>query len=364
MSSLSEFVASAPLTPLLKPDNGIRPIAVGTIWRRLVSKIAMKGVGKEMAKYLNDFQFGVGVSGGAEAVLHSVNMLLNELHADGSIAMLTVDFSNAFNLVDRSALLHEVTLRAIKALKLCCKALWNHVVDLCNIHRNKSQESHDVSEKSIANFVKEAFDKTAFLLEFYQESNFQINGIIRASIVCWSVSENLILKAFNEQLNDGIILKATFKWMQYEQLKAPKLGVIVYSLLSSSKQISKKALGKLLEEIIRSYDEMSYLNPEYFFKMKMKAIDVLLEDIYVTKANECEKCELLIEKFDFLDHINDAFSLCLSPHHGHEDKQNEDMLYFWYEFVDLLSIKGYLEIHPRCMCWNSAHKNGFCAALV
>ncbi|KAI3823970.1 hypothetical protein L1987_05416 [Smallanthus sonchifolius] len=30
-SSLSGFVASAPLTPLLKPDNGIRPIAVGTI---------------------------------------------------------------------------------------------------------------------------------------------------------------------------------------------------------------------------------------------------------------------------------------------------------------------------------------------
>ncbi|MCI63979.1 hypothetical protein A2U01_0085236, partial [Trifolium medium] len=41
--SLAEFVASEPLTPLLKPDGGIRPIAVGTIWRRLVSKVAMKG---------------------------------------------------------------------------------------------------------------------------------------------------------------------------------------------------------------------------------------------------------------------------------------------------------------------------------
>lgn len=63
----------APLTPLLKPDNGIRPIVVGSIWRRLVSKVAMKGVGKEMSKYLSDFQFGVGVSGDAETVLHSVN---------------------------------------------------------------------------------------------------------------------------------------------------------------------------------------------------------------------------------------------------------------------------------------------------
>ena len=109
--SLAEFVASAPLTPLLKPDGGIRPIAVGTIWRRLVSKVAMKGVGKVMAKYLNDFQFYVKVSGGAEAILHSVNRVLNLRHGDGSLTLLTVDFSNAFNLVDRSELLREVRLR-------------------------------------------------------------------------------------------------------------------------------------------------------------------------------------------------------------------------------------------------------------
>ncbi|GJR90866.1 putative reverse transcriptase domain-containing protein, partial [Tanacetum coccineum] len=108
---LGEFVASAPLTPLLKPDNEIRPIAVGTMWRRLVSKVAMKDVGKEMSKYLSDFQFGVGVSDGAEAVLHSVNRVLSEYHNDRSLAMLTVDFSNAFNLVDRLALLHEVRVR-------------------------------------------------------------------------------------------------------------------------------------------------------------------------------------------------------------------------------------------------------------
>ncbi|GKA62082.1 putative reverse transcriptase domain-containing protein [Tanacetum coccineum] len=71
----------------------------------------MKGVGKEMSKYLSDFQFGVGVSGGAEAILHSVNRVLSEYHNDGSLAMLTMDFSNAFNLVDRSALLYEVRVK-------------------------------------------------------------------------------------------------------------------------------------------------------------------------------------------------------------------------------------------------------------
>nr|GEU42158.1 RNA-directed DNA polymerase, eukaryota [Tanacetum cinerariifolium] len=81
---LSEFVASAPLTPLLKLDNMIRPITVGTIWRCLVSKVAMKGVGIEISN------------------------LLSKYHNDGSLSMLTVDFSNAFNLMDRSALLHKI----------------------------------------------------------------------------------------------------------------------------------------------------------------------------------------------------------------------------------------------------------------
>lgn len=34
---LGGYIASAPLTPLLKPGGGLRPITVGTIWRRLCS---------------------------------------------------------------------------------------------------------------------------------------------------------------------------------------------------------------------------------------------------------------------------------------------------------------------------------------
>ncbi|GJY68723.1 putative reverse transcriptase domain-containing protein [Tanacetum coccineum] len=108
---LEEFMASAPLTPLFKPDNGIRHIAVCAIWRRLTSKVAMRGVRKEMSKYLGDFQFGVGVLSGTEAVLHGANRFLNKFHSDGSLAMLTIDFSNSFNLVDRTTLLYEVRNR-------------------------------------------------------------------------------------------------------------------------------------------------------------------------------------------------------------------------------------------------------------
>ncbi|KAJ0896593.1 hypothetical protein HanRHA438_Chr08g0336351 [Helianthus annuus] len=62
--SLAEFVASAPLTSLLKPDNGIRPIAVGSIWRRVVSKVAIKGVGRIWPNILATFSLGSGFQTG------------------------------------------------------------------------------------------------------------------------------------------------------------------------------------------------------------------------------------------------------------------------------------------------------------
>ncbi|GJV17233.1 hypothetical protein Tco_1362556 [Tanacetum coccineum] len=74
-SPLGEFIASAPLTPLVKPDGGLRPIAVGTVWGGLVSKVA--------------------------------SSLIQARGNEVGLSMLLVDFKNAFNLVDRSILLQE-----------------------------------------------------------------------------------------------------------------------------------------------------------------------------------------------------------------------------------------------------------------
>lgn len=53
--SLVEFVVSSHLTLLLKSNGGIQLNVVGSIQRQLVSKVAMKGVSKDVARYLNDF---------------------------------------------------------------------------------------------------------------------------------------------------------------------------------------------------------------------------------------------------------------------------------------------------------------------
>ncbi|PNX87783.1 hypothetical protein L195_g043879, partial [Trifolium pratense] len=74
--SLLEFVASMPLTLLLKTDGGIRLIAVDTIWRYLVSKIAMKGDGKDVANISIIFNLGLEYQVVFEAVLHNAKMVL------------------------------------------------------------------------------------------------------------------------------------------------------------------------------------------------------------------------------------------------------------------------------------------------
>lgn len=45
--SLEESFAFAPLTLLLKPGSGLRPIDTGFIWRQLVSHVKMKGASKD-----------------------------------------------------------------------------------------------------------------------------------------------------------------------------------------------------------------------------------------------------------------------------------------------------------------------------
>ncbi|XP_026448896.1 uncharacterized protein LOC113349177 [Papaver somniferum] len=85
---LVEYVASSPLTPLLKPDGGVRPIAVGTIWRRLCSKLEATLVCKNILPYLGTYQYGFGVPCGGEAILHAANRLPETKGTCNSITMM------------------------------------------------------------------------------------------------------------------------------------------------------------------------------------------------------------------------------------------------------------------------------------
>ena len=103
-ASVAPFFCGANLFAAIKKDGGRRPIAVGEVLRRLVSKCVAYAATPLLSDYLQPLQMGVRVQGGCEAAIHAVRSAIS----DSDNWILQVDFVNAFNLVNREALFQEV----------------------------------------------------------------------------------------------------------------------------------------------------------------------------------------------------------------------------------------------------------------
>ena len=100
---LSAFTA-ARLIPLNKKP-GVRPIAVGEVFRRIICKAIMKVIERDILCATAPFQVCVGVPSACEAAVHALDKLFENSSVEG---VLLVDASNAFNALNRSAALHNV----------------------------------------------------------------------------------------------------------------------------------------------------------------------------------------------------------------------------------------------------------------
>ena len=74
-----DLLFAASLTALRKNDGGIRPFAVGNVFRRLASKIAAKRVIPELWRQIPPVHLGVGVSGGCEAAAHAPRAIVQSM---------------------------------------------------------------------------------------------------------------------------------------------------------------------------------------------------------------------------------------------------------------------------------------------
>ena len=94
----------------IKDDNGVRPMAVGEVLRRLVGKcwVQTELIEEACARLLEPRQLRVGTPGGAEAVIRAVSVMVGERHLETDLAQLQIDYHNAFNLVSRGVFLKEV----------------------------------------------------------------------------------------------------------------------------------------------------------------------------------------------------------------------------------------------------------------
>ena len=88
----------------MKPNDDVRPIAIGEVWYRLAASCALAALGHTGAD-LAPIQLGAGVAGGVEAACHAVQAALA---ADDEAMALHMDVRNAFNLLGRDAIFAAV----------------------------------------------------------------------------------------------------------------------------------------------------------------------------------------------------------------------------------------------------------------
>ena len=106
------------LTPLMKKDGGVRPIAVGNILRRLAAKLMLARVRADVTTHFEGVQYGVCCPGGTEHIIHWCRAS-GPLNGTGS-SLLLVDLRNAFNSVDRTLCLQRLaaTFPALSGLAM------------------------------------------------------------------------------------------------------------------------------------------------------------------------------------------------------------------------------------------------------
>ena len=100
----------ASLCALTKKDGGIRPIAVGSVLRRLTAKIAAKHATGLLASQFTPRQLGVGTPGGCEAIIHAAREFIqfSSSFSSSPQIFIKVDVAHAFNSIDRPAFLNEI----------------------------------------------------------------------------------------------------------------------------------------------------------------------------------------------------------------------------------------------------------------
>ena len=96
------------LVALPKKDGSVRPVAVGEVLRRLVSKILCSAYRSEAEDYFQSLQLGVSSRLGAEVGYQTLKQYMARNRDDANKVAVKIDFENAFNSADREAILCRV----------------------------------------------------------------------------------------------------------------------------------------------------------------------------------------------------------------------------------------------------------------
>ena len=98
----ASMLCASRLTPLLKDNGKIRPIAVGELFYRLATKTILRVAFKP--DFLEKYQLGVGSKGGVEPIVRAVERALEGSLDQKYTHITSLDGINAFNTLERSTI--------------------------------------------------------------------------------------------------------------------------------------------------------------------------------------------------------------------------------------------------------------------
>ena len=103
--SVRPHITATRLVALAKPNGAPRPIAMGELFYRVAAVRAVRSVSDVARTLLAPHQYGVGVPGGCEHIVHCMQHSLSHVTDNRPLAAVKVDISNAFNTCQRPRLL-------------------------------------------------------------------------------------------------------------------------------------------------------------------------------------------------------------------------------------------------------------------
>ena len=92
----------------LDKKPGCRPVGIGEILRRIIGKCIMEITKFDVKDATGNLQVCAGHQAGGEAAIHAMRKIFED---EGCEAVLLVDASNAFNTINREAMLHNISIK-------------------------------------------------------------------------------------------------------------------------------------------------------------------------------------------------------------------------------------------------------------
>ena len=96
------------LLALEKQPDGMRPIGIGEILNRIIGKCIMQVLRERIRKAAGNLQVCSGHQAGGEAAIHAMRDIFEEENIE---AVILVDAKNAFNTINREAMLHNIKMK-------------------------------------------------------------------------------------------------------------------------------------------------------------------------------------------------------------------------------------------------------------